>query len=71
MGGTMDDRAVGPIWRRSDYCNSSSCVEAAVLEDRVLMRDSKVMDGLTLEFSFSEWRAFLNGVRDGEFDRAS
>jgi hypothetical protein len=66
----MEDRAEGPVWRKSEYCNSSSCVEAAVLEDRVLLRDSKVRNGLTVEFSHSEWRAFLNGVRDGEFDLA-
>jgi Domain of unknown function (DUF397) len=66
----MDESPEGPLWRKSNYCNSSSCVEAALLEDRVLLRDSKVRNGLTLQFSFSEWRAFLNGVRDGEFDLA-
>jgi hypothetical protein len=66
----MEERAEEPSWRKSNYCNSSSCVEAALLEDRVLMRDSKVGNGLTVEFSLSEWRIFLNAVRDGKFDLA-
>jgi len=55
-------------WRKSRYCNSSSCLEVARYRDRVLVRDSKDRDGPTLEFSLSEWRAFLLGVRDGGFD---
>jgi len=40
----------------------------AVLEDRVLVRDSKEPDGAVLTFTHSEWRAFVGGATDGEFD---
>lgn len=34
----------------------------------VLVRDSKDRTGPVLAFTRDEWRAFLGGVRDGEFD---
>jgi hypothetical protein len=58
----------GLTWRRSSYCNSTTCVEVAHDRDRVLVRDSKIQNGPALEFSLPEWRAFLRGVFDGEFD---
>ncbi|MGH3982427.1 MAG: DUF397 domain-containing protein [Pseudonocardiaceae bacterium] len=40
----------------------------AKLPDWVAMRDSKDPDGPVLAFSRAEWRAFLGGIRPGEFD---
>jgi hypothetical protein len=34
----------------------------------VAVRDSKNPDGPKLVFTPSEWKAFLGGVRTGEFD---
>jgi Domain of unknown function (DUF397) len=34
----------------------------------ILMRDSKHPDGPVLAFTEAEWRAFIAGVKDGEFD---
>jgi hypothetical protein len=34
----------------------------------ILMRDSKNPDGPVLAFTEAEWRAFIAGVKDGEFD---
>ncbi|MEV0271658.1 DUF397 domain-containing protein [Hamadaea sp. NPDC050747] len=56
-------------WRRSARCGDSACVEVAVLDDEVLVRDSKDPQGPVLRFSRAEWLAFLAGVREGEFDR--
>lgn len=58
----------GPIWRKSSYCNSSACVEVACVTDHVLIRDSKDPDGPTLRFSLAEWREFLLGLRNREFE---
>ena len=38
--------------------------------DQVAVRDSKDPSGPVLVFTPHEWRAFLDGVRDGEFDGA-
>jgi hypothetical protein len=43
-------------------------VEVATLEHVVGVRDSKDRQGLVLVFKYDEWKAFLAGVRDGEFD---
>jgi hypothetical protein len=44
------------------------CIEVAMLGDRVAVRDSKNPHGPILEFSRTEWTAFLKGVHDGEFN---
>jgi hypothetical protein len=48
------------LWRRSQVCNPIECVEVALCEDRVLVRDSKNPGAGVLEFTRDEWRAFLN-----------
>jgi hypothetical protein len=57
------------VWRRSSASGLSDCVEIAVTEGSIIVRHSKNPAGPTLTFSESEWRAFLLGVRNGEFDR--
>ena len=72
----LGDRPEGPSnadlpWIKSSlsYCNSN-CVEVAGLSDgRVGVRHSKDSEGPVLRFTPDEWRAFLGGVRNGEFDR--
>ncbi|HEV7653984.1 MAG TPA: DUF397 domain-containing protein [Mycobacteriales bacterium] len=57
-------------WRRSGTCTGadSTCVEVAVDPDEVAVRDSKQAGGAELRFTPAEWRAFVAGVRAGEFD---
>lgn len=57
-----------PVWRKSTFCGTSSCVEVAFLEDKVALRDSKNLDSRPLLFSHGEWAEFINGARSGEFD---
>jgi Domain of unknown function (DUF397) len=62
----QDDRV---IWTKSEFCNNTACVEVAKYGDGVLIRDSKDPLGPKLQFSNSEWYAFVEGVRSGGFDR--
>jgi hypothetical protein len=55
-------------WRKSSHSNANGCVEVALLGDEVAIRDSKDPTGPVVMFTEHEWRAFLAGVRDGEFD---
>lgn len=55
-------------WRRSRRCDSGSCVEVAAVDGNVAVRDSKNPNGPILIFDSQEWRAFILGVKDGEFD---
>ncbi|MGQ0717441.1 MAG: DUF397 domain-containing protein [Pseudonocardiales bacterium] len=58
------------IWRKSSRSNGGgggACVEVAEFPDQVAMRDSKDPAGPVLAFTRAEWRAFLGGIRIGEF----
>jgi hypothetical protein len=56
-------------WRKSTLSYTNGCVEVAFVDDRVLVRDSKDRNGPVLIFTPFEWKAFLGGVRAGEFDQ--
>jgi Domain of unknown function (DUF397) len=48
---------------------NGNCVELANLPNyEIGVRDSKDPEGPVLGFTPGEWRAFLGGVRNGEFD---
>jgi hypothetical protein len=62
----------GGTFRKSRRSGSNSqCVEVAFATDgsgAVGVRDSKDPAGAVLEFTAAEWRAFVGGAKDGEFD---
>ncbi|MEU8003324.1 DUF397 domain-containing protein [Catellatospora sp. NPDC049111] len=62
------DRAT---WRKSSRSdnNGGQCVEVAMAEVAVGVRDSKDPNGAVLVFTADEWTAFLSGAKAGEFDR--
>lgn len=66
--------AAGPVtassWTKSSLSHANgNCVEVADLPGgQVGLRDSKNISGPVLRFPPEEWRAFLYGVRNGEFD---
>jgi hypothetical protein len=43
-------------------------VQIAFVEGYIAMRDGKNPEGASLVFTPGEWRAFVLGARDGEFD---
>ena len=57
-------------WRTSTYSTDAACVEVADLpDDGRLVRDTKLGEGSpVLQFTAAEWRAFVAGVKAGEFD---
>ena len=66
---TLDSLRQAPIrWRRSSFCITGDCVEVMAGEDLVRVRDSKDAWSAVLTFTASEWGAFVQGVRNGEFD---
>jgi hypothetical protein len=56
-------------WKKSSLSAISDCVEVALVDNQVALRDSKSPDGPVLFFSPSEWHAFVGGVRNGEFSQ--
>ena len=57
-------------WRTSSFSGSNGqCVQVAFLQGgHVAVRDSKNPHGPALIFTPGEWKAFVGGVKDGEFD---
>jgi Domain of unknown function (DUF397) len=47
---------------------SRSGVEVTVVDGEVTLRDAKRPSGPVLRYTPAEWRAFLDGVKQGEFD---
>jgi len=58
------------VWRKAAASNASgNCVEVAILDRTVAVRDTKdAGGGPVLFFTSAEWRAFLDGAKGGEFD---
>jgi uncharacterized protein DUF397 len=56
------------VWRKSTYSADHGCVEVAAFGDHVGVRDSKDRNGSYLQFTQKEWKAFIAGVRNGEFE---
>jgi hypothetical protein len=58
-------------WFKSTRSSGNgNCVEVAIVDDTVGVRDSKDRSGPVLVFTASEWRAFVAGAKDGQFDLA-
>lgn len=55
-------------WRTSTYSDGLQCVEVAVSDDHIAVRDSKDPNGPILRFTRGEMLAFLQGAKAGEFD---
>lgn len=59
-------------WRKSSFSGNQggNCVEVADLPDGgIAVRHSKNPAGPIIEYTASEWDAFLQGAKAGEFDR--
>jgi hypothetical protein len=56
-------------FKTSSFCNWGNCVEVCWTPDgAVLVRDSKHPEQEPLSFTDEEWKAFVEGVKAGEFD---
>jgi len=63
-------------FKKSTYSEMSGdkhgdCVEIMRTDNKIFVRDSKNKDLNTLEFTSSEWKAFIQGVKNKEFDLLS
>lgn len=60
-----DDDFVKSSWSKN---NPKTCVMIAKKKQGVAIRDSKDPNKKTLFFTPLEWKAFIRGAKDGEFD---
>lgn len=54
-------------WRKSSFSNPENCVQVALVDGGVAVRDSKNPNRAPLLFDNCEWRAFVRGAAAGEF----
>jgi Domain of unknown function (DUF397) len=56
-------------YAKSSFSGGDGCVEVRLLDDGTIgLRDSKDTSKPPHLFTAAEWRAFVAGVRSGEFD---
>lgn len=64
-----DEELTGLAWIKASFSNhNGACVELASTRDKIAIRDSKDPGGPILVYTPAEFRAFLDGARNGEFD---
>jgi hypothetical protein len=64
-----DAERAGLVWKKASASTSyGQCVELASAAGGVAMRDSKDPDGPILLYARAEFKAFLDGARNGDFD---
>ena len=56
------------FWLKAQASGATGCVEIASTVDKIAIRDSKDPDGPILVYTLTEFSAFLEGARNGEFD---
>ena len=59
-------------WRRARHsAGNGECVEVASAGGYIAVRDSKDTDGAMLIYKNEEWRQFLKGAKQDDFDLGS
>ena len=56
-------------WQVAQKCNGGACIRVASHGEQIVIGDSKNPGGPILTYSRSEWTAFVDGIREGDFDR--
>ena len=64
----QNDELRHATWRKSNSSGDGGCVEVALTPTVIGVRDTKDRDAAELRFNAQEWRAFIEGVKRGEFD---
>ncbi|MEV6178958.1 DUF397 domain-containing protein [Streptomyces sp. NPDC052015] len=53
-----------PVWFKSSYSggNATECVEAALVAEGLVVRDSKILEGPHVTVSSEAWSRFVSGL---------
>lgn len=62
-----DSEQADIAWYKSTMSGAENCVEVAVVNDSILVRNSRDPRGSVLSFTRQEWTAFLEGVNNANF----
>jgi predicted secreted Zn-dependent protease len=56
------------VWHRGTACEGGACVEVATASGTVMVRSSADPQGTPITLTRDEWREFVTGVKEGDFD---
>ena len=55
-------------WRTAAKSGGGNCIQVARRDDVIMIADSKNPGGPILVYTLQEFHAFINGIKNGEFD---
>ena len=55
-------------FRKALRCSMGDCVQVAITGEGVAVAHTKNIEGKQIHYTRDEWRAFIDGVKRGEFD---
>lgn len=55
-------------WHVARKCDVGNCVRVAARDESIIIGDTKHPDGPVLSYDRAEWMAFVEGIRQGDFD---
>ena len=58
----------GPTWRTARTCDGGACIQVAASGPMILIADSKTPGGPALSYTVDEFREFIVGAKNGDFD---
>jgi hypothetical protein len=67
----MSGSGIGELdsWYIAQKSGGGNCVQVKRQDDMIVVGNSKLMNGPFLSYTNDEWAAFLDGAKNGEFDR--
>lgn len=57
-----------PRWQTASFCEGGACVGVAREGEQVLVANTSIPEAPEASFTRNEWKAFVAGVKNGEFD---
>jgi hypothetical protein len=54
------------VWHKSSFSANGDCIEVAIQDDSVLIRDTKNRSGGTVSASSSAWQEFIQGIQSNK-----
>jgi hypothetical protein len=60
--------AVTSQWRRSSFCQSGECAEAARQDEMIVLRSSTGPARGMVRYSGAKWFSLVQGIKAGDFD---
>jgi hypothetical protein len=58
----------GLVWRTPLRCDAGACVQVAASGPMILVADSKAPAGPVLSYTRTEFREFIIGAKNGDYD---